>query len=642
MQGRQELRGMATPAARLTVLSLFGVGLAASMLFWMLQPASGLTLATSNWRSLLELPAGFWVGWVVGLGAWLISAWVFSLKPREPAVMLFALSGLLTLMFTFAPIPGLFAMPLPPWVNVVGAKLNMAGATGFGIAMICLFAIYPRALPRAKWIIAFVVAVFGGWSAWFLIKPHADSDEGQLITLLEMLVIMALSLWQAVRPHPDPAARAIAIWLGVSVLFGAGPFIGLVALPLSFGFTNLIDENLAFASFLLIYIGLAVGLVRYRLFDLGTWAYGLLLYAGAACLVLLLDLALISLLAMNPSAAFATTLFIVALTWLPLRDLVWNRLTRRKARDEAQVFQSIVQSVLQPTAGSRTSGWRHVVQDVFQPLEILETQALGLSPSLASDGSSLTVPAIMGGPALLLRHAKSGQALFSRKDAELAQQLVILATHIDQSRDAYDHGVSEERTRIARDIHDNIGAHLMRALHSEQGTRKDAMIRETLSDLRDIINNASNPGLLLDTIASDLRAETADRLEPHHIALAWQFDVDETIVPNQGQLQTIRAVIREATNNAIKHANPNQFSIELIGRNQTLHLTIKDDGNGMDPTIKSRGHGLENMRGRFSSLGGELVIHSDASGTTLTAMLPIRQQNHSNSSLMHDVGGPIP
>jgi two-component system, NarL family, sensor histidine kinase DevS len=623
MQTAQKSNLYATPAARLTALSLLGLGLAASMLFWMLQPSTGMTFSPQNWRSPFQLPAGFWVGWTVGLGAWLISAWVFSLKPREPAVILFALSGLLTLTFTFAATPSLVAMPISPLIGTLGAKLNMFGATGFGITMICLFAIYPRHLPNAMWICGAMVTIFGIWSAAFLLNPNASSDEGQLITLVEMLAIVALALWQAVRPHPDPAARAIAIWLGVSVLFGAGPFIGLVALPLSFGFQNLIDENLAFASFLLIYIGLAAGLVRYRLFDLGTWAYGLLFDAGAACVILLLDVALVGIMTMTPNAAFATTLLIVALAWLPARDLIWNHMTRRSKRDDAGVFQSMVQTVLQPLPASRASGWQAVLQDVFQPLEISETQHMLNAPELNGDGSSMIIPAVLGGPALKLTYAKSGEALFSRKDSELARQLVLLANHIDESRSAYDQGVAQERTRIARDIHDNIGAHLMRALHSEQGTRKDAMIRETLSDLRDIINNASDPGLILDTIASDLRAETADRLDPHNIALIWQFDVDDTVQPSQGQLQTIRAVIREATSNAIKHAKPSQFSIALIGRDHILRMVIRDDGQGMDPNIKSRGHGLENMRGRFASLGGKLEFVSDTSGTSLIAVLPI-------------------
>lgn len=523
------------------------------------------------------------------------------------------------------------AMPVSDGIDHLSVVLNALGASGFGIAMICLFAIYPRHLPRALWICAATLIGFGGWTLLILFGPNPAPETIQLITLVEMILIMALALWQVLRPHRDPAQRAIAIWLGVSVLFGAGPFIGLVALPLTFGFANLIDENLAFSSFLLIYLGLAIGLVRYRLFDLGTWAYRLLFYAGAAVAVLALDLALIGLVAMKPNAAFTTTLLITAFAWLPFRDFLWQRVTNQSGRNEANVFASIVGSVLQPTLESRAAEWRHVLQELFQPLEISQDRHHFASAQLGEDGNILHVPSVMGGPALTLRHSKSGAALFSRRDCDLAQQFVILASHVDESRNAYDQGVSEERTRIARDIHDNIGAHLMRALHSEHTSRKDDMIRETLSDLRDIINNAATPGLLLETVASDLRAETADRLQPHDIALTWQFDVGEDVQPSQALLQMIRAVIREATSNAIKHANPSQFSVKLAHSDQSLHLSIKDNGKGIDPILTTKGHGLENMRGRFDSLGGKLALTSDATGTRLLASVPLIWQPHDDN-----------
>lgn len=61
--------------------------------------------------------------------------------------------------------------------------------------------------------------------AWHSHRPPAGLAAVQAITFFEMLAIMALALWQALRPWRDPGARAIAVWLGLSVLVGAGPFI---------------------------------------------------------------------------------------------------------------------------------------------------------------------------------------------------------------------------------------------------------------------------------------------------------------------------------------------------------------------------------------------------------------------------------
>lgn len=303
-----------TPAARFTSLLLIGAVLAAGLLVWMLQPAGfagGGIAPASLWRSPLVLPAGFWVTWTVGLGAWLVSAWVFALRPVDGAIRLFALSGAMTLLFTFAGTTGFLANPLAPDQSHLAAILNTIGASGFGLAIIALFAVYPAPLPGARLLWGAALAGFGGWTLAVLAGPPEGLAAVQAITFFEMLAIMALALAQALRPWRDPGARAIAVWLGLSVLIGAGPFIGLVATPLTFGWPALIDENLAFASFLLFYLGIAIGLMRYRLFDLGRWSYALLLYGLAAAGLMLFDLALVSLLAVSPAAAFAATLGIV-------------------------------------------------------------------------------------------------------------------------------------------------------------------------------------------------------------------------------------------------------------------------------------------------------------------------------------------
>lgn len=615
-----------TPAARLISLLLIGATLAAVLMLWMLQPAGtqggGLALIPL-WRRPFDLPAGFWVPWLVGLGAWLVSAWVFALRPRDSAIRLFALSGVMTLLFTFAGTVDYLAEPLAPPQRHVAAIFNTIGASGFGLAIIALFAIYPAPLPRARWLLAAALAGFGGWTLGILIGPPAGLAAVQAITFFEMLAIMALALWQALRPWRDPGARAIAVWLGLSVLVGAGPFIGLVATPMTFGFAKLIDENLAFASFLLFYLGIATGLMRYRLFDLGRWSYALLLYALVGAGLMLFDLALVSLLAVSPAAAFATTLGIVAVTWLPLRDVLWHRFGSRSRPDELLMFGSVVESVLRPTASGRAEGWRALLDQVYRPLEIREANASVPEPQLAVDGRVLAVPAVLGAPPLELCFRQQGQSLFSRRDAELACLLVQLAAYVEASRTAYDRGVAEERVRIARDIHDNIGAQLMQALHSEEPPRKNAMIRNSLADLRDIINNSGTSELSLEALLADLRAETSSRLDLHAIALDWQVNVPGDLVLEAGPLHSLRSTIREAASNTIKHSGATTFSVAIRAVEGELTVSLADNGCGLPAQRSVDGHGLANIETRFVSLGGRVSIGSDSGGTRIEASLPL-------------------
>lgn len=615
-----------TPAARLTSLLLIGAITAAALLIWMLQPVRTVgndIVSISLWRRPFELPAGFWVPWIVGLGAWFVSAWVFALRPRDVAILLFALSGAMTLLFTFAGTVDYLAEPLVPAQRYFAAVLNTIGASGFGLAIIALFAIYPAPLPGICWLVAAALSGFGGWTLAILVGPPEGLAAVQAITFFEMLTIMALALAQALRPWRDPGARAIAVWLGLSVLIGAGPFIGLVATPMTFGFAKLIDENLAFASFLLFYLGIAMGLMRYRLFDLGRWSYALLLYGLVAAGLMLFDLALVSVLALSPAAAFGVTLGIVAVTWLPLRDLVWNRLMQRTRPDEVMMFGNVVESVLRPTASGRAEGWRALLDQAYRPLEVREAAAAIPEPALADDGRVLLIPAVLGALPLELRFRQQGQALFSRRDAELARLLVQLATYVEASRAAYDRGVAEERVRIARDIHDNIGAQLMQALHSDEPPRKNAMIRNSLADLRDIINNSGTAELSLEALLADLRAETGSRLDLHGIALDWQVEVAGDLVLEAGPLHSLRSAIREAASNTIKHSGASIMTVAILAQEGALAIRLEDNGCGIPAQRPNSGHGLANIETRFVSLGGTVSIRSDASGTQIEASLPL-------------------
>jgi signal transduction histidine kinase len=446
----------------------------------------------------------------------------------------------------------------------------------------------------------------------------------QRITFYEMLAIVVTVIWQVVATGEDPRQRAIAVWLGASVLLGAGAFIATVAAPLTFGHEPLILENYAFSFFLLIYIGLAVGLARYRLFELGGWAYQILFYVSAAILLLVMDVAIVSLLTLEPGTALGLSLFLVALAYLPARDFFWRRLSRGRRQTEASLFQNVVAAALQPGTDQRAGRWRALLKAHFRPLELaVLADRRATTLQIGDEGLSMTIPPVADSPALVMRYPYDGHALFSPHDLSVAEQMVVLMQHAEASRGEYDRGVSEERMRIARDIHDNIGAQLMMALHSEETGRKDDMIRDTLADLRDVINNAENTLLPLDDMLADLRSETADRLDQHGLTLDWSADVVDGMTLNAPMIHTIRSLVREAVSNTIKHAQARTVWVTLALDADVLDLLARDDGIGFDRDKANRGHGLINMASRVESLGGKLTISGGPEGTQIKVSLPI-------------------
>jgi len=615
-----------TPLGRLVVLSVVAGIVFLSMSVLALQPETGWNWSPAEWRNPASMDPAIWSSLATGLLACLVSAWVWALKPADPAATLFAMSGVATLLFCFSSFAPALALPLPEGVVAWFWIVNMLGASAFGIIMICLFLIYPSALPRWRMLTFATVAGFGAWTLLRTFGPWQDFAEVQRITTVEMLGIAVTVILQVRVSAGDPRQKAIATWLGVSTLVGAGAFILTVALPLTFGAEPFVRENYAFSFFLIIYGGLATGLLRYRLFDMGAWAYRLAFYAFALVLLIGLDLLLIALLSMGQAQALGMSLLLVGFAYLPLRERLWRGLTAGRPKNDEMLFQQVLDVSFKPNSLERARAWKELLKTHFRPLEIAFERNGATEPLIEEEGLVLRVPAAADLPSLTLRYNNQGRSLFGSDDSQSAQHLVLLAKQVRDSQSAYDRGVAEERIRIARDLHDNIGAQLMRALHSAAPEKKDAMIRDTLADLRGVINHAHESELSLEEMLADLRAETADRLDPHGVSLVWALQGEAGITLTPANLHVLRSVIREAASNTIKHAKATCLTVAAEAVRDNIRVVIEDNGIGFNNQMVGRGQGLTNMKARVDGVGGEFLLErSSDGGGRLVVSVPIRK-----------------
>ncbi|WP_139068795.1 ATP-binding protein [Hyphomonas sp. ND6WE1B] len=514
-----------------------------------LQPATGWSWSPEHWRPLDETHPAIWASLFTGLLAWLISSWVWALKPGHIPAMLFAASGFATLAFCFSSFAPWIAVPMNEETVAWIWAVNILGASAFGIIMTCLFLIYPSRLPNWKWLSVLTVFGFGSWTLLRTFGLFQDFAEVQRITTFEMLAIVIAVIWQFRSSASDPRRRAIAAWLGASTLLGAGAFIATVAAPITLGFSAFILENYAFSFFLVIYIGLAIGLMRYRLFDLGSWAYRLVFYASASIALILLDIVLVSILALDPGQALGISLLLIAIAYLPVRDFLWRRIVQRRRATDDDLFHLVLDTAFRPTEQERAAGWKTLLQDHFHPLELAEAEVAVAEPGIGREGISLP-------------------------------------------------------------------------------DRKDAMIRDTLADLRDVINNAQSPVLPLDEVLADLRAETAERLEPHGVSLRWSLQAEAGIRLVPSTIHTFRSLVREAASNTIKHAGAKRLDVHLRVTPHKVEVAIEDDGSGVDLATARLGQGLANMKARVEGMGGEFTLAQGTSGARLLAEFP------------HEVAGP--
>lgn len=88
-------------------------------------------------------------------------------------------------------------------------------------------------------------------------------------------------------------------------------------------------------------------------------------------------------------------------------------------------------------------------------------------------------------------------------------------------------------------------------------------------------------------------------------------------------IKNIYLIVKEAMNNAIKHADCHQLTVTFKSAPAGLEISIADDGVGFDPRLIKNGNGLINMESRVKEMKGSITIQSENKNTHVDLKIPI-------------------
>lgn len=195
-------------------------------------------------------------------------------------------------------------------------------------------------------------------------------------------------------------------------------------------------------------------------------------------------------------------------------------------------------------------------------------------------------------------------------------------------------GQEEERSRIARDLHDGIGSLLSGIKLSFTGFRENgfvhqaqlanfdrslAMLDNSIADLRRIAYNLMPDALL----KFGLPEAVEDLCDMIRNSTSLQVSFQYTGEPRNwepGSSIYLYRIIQELVNNVVKHAQAKNLLVEMTLVENSLTITVEDDGVGFDPDAANahKGNGLNNIRYRTELLGGNAeIITAPAQGTSI-------------------------
>src|SRR5574340_260775 len=215
---------------------------------------------------------------------------------------------------------------------------------------------------------------------------------------------------------------------------------------------------------------------------------------------------------------------------------------------------------------------------------------------------------------------------------ESRTQLSELSSHLESAKE-------EERERIARDIHDELGGTLvaikietsllLNKLPADSAPRKRVRAIESLVD--EAINTAGRvarelrPGILKDFgLAAALECQAGDFSQRSGVVCDSGGISHDVVVGDRASLALFR-IFQEALTNIMKHAGAHRVEVALHDDGHELVMAIEDDGRGIAPddVNKPKSFGLRGIRERMRALGGTLELGRSAlGGARLTLRAP--------------------
>ena len=196
------------------------------------------------------------------------------------------------------------------------------------------------------------------------------------------------------------------------------------------------------------------------------------------------------------------------------------------------------------------------------------------------------------------------------------------------------------RTRIATDLHDDVGSSLSQiAILSEVANRHvdrtQPQLVEPLADIagisRELVDSMSDIVWATDPerdhlgdLVHRMRRFASDVLSLREIHLEFQSPNEEQDLQMGADLRRqIFLIFKEAVHNVLRHSGATEVSIDFRVEHGWLHLRVADNGRGFDAVRDHDGHGLRSIRERAQHAGGAVEIRSNPTGTTVTLRVPV-------------------
>ena len=587
---------------------------------WLAQGALRLGFADGTEIELAAQPRG-----IGGLGAmfWLLAAFALSLymvamvvllaRPTTPnavyALMALCQAGNIGVIA----IESTFELGLPGALVRWGAPLRTTFDLVTAAAIVHAATVHPRRLAGATAIDASVWLLVAALIALaFAERLPAPWWWTQGLVALLALAAIALLAWSYHRePHPFAAVmrRFALVTVGGWIVLTLAVALS-ASRPIVHHHVTAIGPVIwviFFAALLLVVPFLSRSQQVLREFSM---------LAAVSTVATSLDLLFVAVFSFGQFASLTLSLFIALGAYVGLRQWIVNQMLGSGMQTAERMFEQLyrIAREVEVHPEQLPSRLMRLLRELFEPLEVMPLERPIRTSRVIADGSTLVVPvpdlgvamAAQAPRAIAVRFAQRGRRLFTREDARLTDRVVEQLTRAVAHDRAVEQGRSEERARLAQDLHDDIGARLLTLMYKAPSPEMEDYVRHTLQDLKTLTRGLAASSHPLSYAVAEWKADIAQRLAVVQCELHWAASFDRDMVLSVVQWSALTRVLRELVSNTIAHAQATRVDIGILLEHDRLDLTVADNGVGHHPQSWSHGLGLGGVRKRVKQLGGEV------------------------------------
>ena len=562
-------------------------------------------------RPFLEIPVGFWITHLLGVSTLILAVGIWSHRRGKTTSRLLLLwSVSVCFIVNSMVVYGFRELAIAPELFLLVHSINRFSVMILGFTIFILICYYPTRLTRfpIATLLLPVAVLLALAERFALIEWPWHTFYFVLITVYLSAFITLSLQWR--RSRDSAINRAAVLWFIWSIVLSNGGSVAFYALPTVFGEPPLTSLWIGQGFLLLMFFGFALGVIRYRLFEIEQWWIMTWIWFLGGLLVIVLDSLLIVFLNLTPAGALSISVLLVAWAYLPARQWLWQRLFKRNDyRLETYLPQFIDAQFSAADAEDFNNQWPGFLAHIFHCADVTLQPGRLDDLSIESNGYDLRLPAIGSEHHVILTGKERGTRLFTLKDVRLVRGLYELANRTMSLRMEQEKAVNAERDRIMRDLHDDIGAQLLALVHLSEGRQVAEIARGTLTSLREMVYAfRRSKGVRLAEMLPKWREELMQRSASTEITAHWAQEEIPALNLSARQSINLGSIFREAVSNALKHPNTTELSVQVRYQHQQLLLTVSNNGIGQSsPADWPIGAGRANMSTRAAEIDATIT-----------------------------------